>query len=307
MPVTHLVKRALRILMGVIVAASICVPLFSYWTDVRAAFVHLKFGHLSVAFISMVASFLWLAWCWHRLAKPGGFQPGMRQALFLYSQTALIRYIPGNIFGLAAKALMMRRWGVRPQQAMYLMVYESGVLLWSGMITFFLVSFLIPETALLRWLIGILCFVAALFLFYPMRFVQLLYWIKPSLSVQIVPDQSRVTTVLTYLGYWALTGLSFAYGITAAGESIPHHLLQSIGIFAVSWVIGFLVLITPSGVGIREWCMVLLLQQSIPIAIAITIAFVARIIFIFSELVAYGLTYLIVFISSSDVRAHDNI
>lgn len=298
-------RRVGRAIIVVIVAVSIVVPLFSYWADVRVALIHLRLNHLAVGLICMTVSFVWLAWCWYRMAKLGGFKPGAREAIRIYTRTALIRYIPGSVFGLAAKALMMRRWGIQPQQALYLMAYESGVLLWSGMVTFFFVSWVIPETEVVRWLIGILCLVVAPFLFYPLRFVKVLHWIRPTLSVSIVPDQSRMMTITTYLGYWVLAGTSFAFLITAAGDDMSYHLVQSIGIFALSWVIGFLVLITPSGVGIREWCMVLLLQQSIPIATAITVAFVARIIFIFGELITYGLSSLIALYTHADVQTHD--
>jgi uncharacterized membrane protein YbhN (UPF0104 family) len=52
--------------------------------------------------------------------------------------------------------------------------------------------------------------------------------------------------------------------------------LQAAGIFALSWCAGFVVVIAPAGLGVREYTLALLLGSFIPSGEAIAISFLAR-------------------------------
>ena len=54
-----------------------------------------------------------------------------------------------------------------------------------------------------------------------------------------------------------------------------HNMLPFAGIFSLSWVIGFLAFITPSGLGVREGAMALLLAPFIPAPFPAIIALAA--------------------------------
>ena len=56
---------------------------------------------------------------------------------------------------------------------------------------------------------------------------------------------------------WVLLGLHFGALVQGLGGSGASLWLMSIGIFALAWVAGFLVLVAPAGAGVREAALVL--------------------------------------------------
>ena len=63
--------------------------------------------------------------------------------------------------------------------------------------------------------------------------------------------------------------------------------LYVIGVFLLSWVAGFLFIITPGGLGIREASIVLLLKHVLPVPTLIIIAFYSRIVWTISEILSF--------------------
>ena len=101
----------------------------------------------------------------------------------------------------------------------------------------------------------------------------------------------RLKMITRYLGSWGIYSASFmillyAFDVTDAGD-----LLLGASINSLAWSIGYLSIITPSGAGVREGIMTLLLEILISIseALAVVISASARIIVIIGELIALAL------------------
>lgn len=85
---------------------------------------------------------------------------------------------------------------------------------------------------------------------------------------------------------WITGGAGF-YALTAS-LTAPASAPYLIGAYAASWALGFLILIVPGGLGIREGALILLLQQVFPETTALIIALLARPWRIAGEIIMFG-------------------
>ena len=90
--------------------------------------------------------------------------------------------------------------------------------------------------------------------------------------------------VARYFGVWLLFGLAFWLTARALFDVPVNEILRYAGVFAAAWVAGFVVVIAPGGLGVREAIIVALLQGSLGEAEAIVLATASRIAFTLVDL-----------------------
>ena len=110
---------------------------------------------------------------------------------------------------------------------------------------------------------------------------------------------SKVLTSLTWLPgallcsllFWLAMGIPFAQLAAALlpGRE-PLSWLQAASLFALSWSIGFVVVIAPAGFGVRESALVLLLAPFLPPAVAASLALLSRLWWMAVEALLIGVS-----------------
>jgi hypothetical protein len=98
--------------------------------------------------------------------------------------------------------------------------------------------------------------------------------------VQLLPP------LATYSAVWAVQGFAFAILARALVPLDTAALLSVGGAAAVAWVVGFLAIPVPSGLGVREAAAIFLLSPVLPASITLSLAIGARLI---STLIQAGL------------------
>jgi hypothetical protein len=102
-------------------------------------------------------------------------------------------------------------------------------------------------------------------------------------------------------GFWAavtivLSGAHIYVLARDLGASGPHVLLLSLGAWATAWVVGFLLIIFPGGLGPREVALVTLMEPVLTTGAGAVLVVASRLIFAVAEVVvalaAAGLTWL---------------
>jgi uncharacterized membrane protein YbhN (UPF0104 family) len=94
---------------------------------------------------------------------------------------------------------------------------------------------------------------------------------------------------LQRLGVWVLQGLAFAALVRSIYPVDPRDLPGIAASFVVSWVIGFMSLLTPSGLGVREAVQAGLLALIVPLPVAVALAILSRIWLITGEVTGAGI------------------
>jgi hypothetical protein len=96
---------------------------------------------------------------------------------------------------------------------------------------------------------------------------------------------------LSYVLAWSSFGLGFFF-IVRSLVNIPFSLIPEIAaIFTISYLAGFLAMLTPNGLGVRESLLTMLLSAYMPTPVAVITAAVARVWLTVAELLCIGLAY----------------
>jgi len=94
-----------------------------------------------------------------------------------------------------------------------------------------------------------------------------------------------------YLLLWGLLGTAFFFFIKSLYPVATSQLFTVTGIYAAAWSIGFLSVITPSGLGVREGILSVLLTSALPPATAMFIALLSRLWTLSAELAVTGMAF----------------
>lgn len=247
----------------------------------------LRPGPALAALMLASASLLGYAWLWWRNLGQLGERLALRSALRIWFLSQLARYVPGNIWHLFGRAYLAREAGVRLQPVALSMVLELFQTITAALL---LAALLLPLWPMPLWAQpGLLLVLPALVIYgWPRLLALPLQWIGRRAEAEAIREQLRRGDLLRLLPGYLLTWVCYGCGLYLLGLAVyplaPALLPGVIASFAVAWVIGFLSLITPSGIGVREGVLALLLATMMPQPIALLLALLARVWLTVAEL-----------------------
>jgi uncharacterized membrane protein YbhN (UPF0104 family) len=230
---------------------------------------------------------------WRDLLTSQGYPTSPVAGLRVFFLAQLGKYLPGGIWNLVAQVDMARDLRIPARQAAaatFLSVALSVIaaLLVAGVS----LPFAIPGLISTYWWA---------FLAVPALVVLLLppvvaWWSalafrilrRPATPVLLTwPVLVRATGLL--LVSWVLLGLHVGALVQGLGGSGASLWVMSVGIFALAWVAGFLVLVAPAGAGVREAALVLGFAAVLPAGAVLTIAVLSRVLLVVADvLLALG-------------------
>lgn len=210
------------------------------------------------------------------------------QAGRIWALSSLGKYLPGKIWAVAGMVVMAQRAGVRPVAAAGSALVMQLLAMGTGAAVAALTGVLALATD--GWLrLGLIAVLVA-------SVAGTLVLLQTGWLNRILArlpggvDQVATPTPLSILGGVAANVLAWgAYGVAVwllARALIPEvsfPLLTTIGAFAASYIVGFLVLLVPGGLGVREGVFVLMLQGVVGLAPATAIALGSRLLFTLTE------------------------
>jgi hypothetical protein len=248
---------------------AVALVLVGLWIDAKSAQLGDAFqrtGLLAVvlSLLAALSGLLASAFCWRALLAALGSPMPVRLSLHVFFVGQIGKYLPGNVFAVAAQAELARDHGVPRSRIVTAGLVFLGVLTVSGLLVAAAVlPFASPDVlrhygwALLVLPVGL----AALAPPVLDRLVRLaLSALRRPLPEQPLDGRQVLVAVGWALVMWAFYGLHLVPLVLAQ----PHDhganlLLVSTGGYALAWTAGFLFVIAPAGAGIREAILVLAL------------------------------------------------
>jgi len=235
----------------------------------------LHFGFLTVLFGLATTG-------WIRIVRLLGGNLSTPAGAFNWLSSNLGKYIPGKLFMLAGRVELARRLGVRPAVSLSALALEhvvqlvaaSPFLLWVLSHGFRIGSERIWMALIVAVVPAVVCIVRPSLLVAAANLVLRLTH-QSSLTAAPGPRDSASLLAL-YFACWLAYGASGVVLIEALGFGSAVAVVDTIAAFVAAWMIGFLSLITPGGIGVREAVLVLLLGSALPTPQAITVALLAR-------------------------------
>jgi glycosyltransferase 2 family protein len=285
-----------RVVALVVVVAFAVYALVKGWDGVKASLLDLGWARIALTLVVLTVStwFQFIAW---RRTLDALDAPRIdlvpSSAIFFSSQAA--KYVPGSVWPVVIQSEMGRRYDVprRSMLASYAYTLLQSVAV-AGVLS--VLALLGPRAgwsslAAVGATVGGVTLVVALR--FPRRFHSLLDLAFRKMSKGETAG-STVDPRLLARGRWWAAGGWILSGVAAwlLAEPLGARLADApyvVGVSALAWVVGLVVIVLPAGAGVRELVLVLTLGQLIGSTEALTVALVSRFLLIVVDLALAGL------------------
>jgi glycosyltransferase 2 family protein len=216
---------------------------------------------------------------WRRDLSALGARPEGRQAERVFFTTQIGKYVPGLVWPYAAQLRFARRVGLGKARMLVVQVVFLATHVATGIATGALALPLLifdgKIAAATAWLI--LPALGCLALLHPRVLEAIVNRLRKRPADEIVVDGREIALgAATMFATWILYGLSTALLAVPLTTSFGQAVTLAFGGFAVAWVVGFLVLVAPAGVGAREMALVAILGTLLTRSEAASVAVLSR-------------------------------
>jgi len=211
----------------------------------------------------------------------------------VYSKAWMGRYIPGKVAWIVGKVIFGSRYGISTDRLAIGSVLEA-LLQIVTMFGFSLFIILMDSrlNVLGSWSVPALMVVVVVFLtiLSPGCFTKLIKFAykvsgkSPSVSI-VITNQLMTTSFGIYALGYLVSGISYFILINSVYALSTNDLFFVVAAFNIAGVAGMVALFAPSGIGVREGVLLILLPMILPTEIALLVVVLAR---VFSLLVDIG-------------------
>ncbi|WP_007516089.1 lysylphosphatidylglycerol synthase domain-containing protein [Pseudofrankia saprophytica] len=288
-PRAWLVRGALLVAAGLLVAT-----LVSRWHEVSASLRELSVVGVVGSGVATVVAVGLTVLSWRAVLAGLGARLPLRAATRIFFVGQVGKYIPGSVWPVLAQMELSRDYGVaRPRSAAASLIVLALAVPCGGLVAAATLPFVSRDALTSYWWAFAAAAAFALLLLPPVlrRLLALAFRLlrRPAMT-EPVPARAVLAgagwLVVSFGCYGAATFLlARDLGASVGG---PRLLALAVGGYALSWTAGFLVLVLPAGLGVREAVLVLALSPALARDPALVLALVSRLFATVADLVWAG-------------------
>ena len=289
----HLGKKAfirkatslLGIAVGVAGIVFVVRTLVNKWDEVSEAFRQMDALPLVASLMLALGALTIIGSTWSTILRHRNHHIPTSSALAWYFTGQLGKYVPGGIWAIVGRAEMAVRGGTNRTDA----YVSTGI----SMMTTYLASVVVISVgSILSWtypVVGIALLVGgilglALYAQPPIHTMVLTVSKKflPN-GIILAPWQELLRFTTLHTPAWILMSLSTSITASAFGAQVS--IAEMFFFTASSWLIGFIAIGVPGGIGVRESVFTALATPAIGAPLAVSIALASRFVFILADVV----------------------
>jgi uncharacterized membrane protein YbhN (UPF0104 family) len=250
---------------------------------------------LAASCLALLAGYFMSAALWGRIVVDlGGPRLPAFQAVQLFMVANLGRYLPGKVWQIAGLAVLARGRGVPAATATGAAVLGQGVSLVAATLVGLVALATGPEQVRTWGMAGAAALGAGVLvgLTPPVfrRVVALWFRLARQDPPEVLGPGHAVTWLVLFVANWAL--YAFSFWVLAASFGHTGDVLPVASAFAAAYVLGYLMIFAPAGVGVREASLVAFLTPLMGPGAAGVLALVARVWTTVVELVPAGIFWM---------------
>jgi uncharacterized membrane protein YbhN (UPF0104 family) len=282
----------LQVVVGLVLFAAVAVAAAREWHSVRDTIGELSPLALAVsgglALVGLFASSL----TWRALVHELGSDVSRHAAARIYLVGQLGKYVPGSLWAFVLQMELGRRAGVPRRRCVAAALAAVGVNMVIGLAIGLLALAPVADSRK-TWLVVLLVPIGIVAIAPPV----LTWEVDLLLRILRASPLDRAISwagVLVASGWsavsWVAYGLALWVVVVSGHEASAEGLALCLGGVPLAMTAGFLVVVAPSGIGVREAALVAALSPIMPAGTALAFALVVRIVFTVADLVAAALT-----------------
>lgn len=263
------------------------------WSEYGALIRHARWGWVVGGVVLALVGMSALGLVWRAVLAALGAETRLGDVFAWYQVGNLGKYVPGGVFQVLGRAELATRGGV-PRSLAYNSValsmgatYLCGALVAAALLPFTLVAHGSLREA--WWVLAVIP--VGLAALHP-RVLGAVFLVAErafggSDERQVPSARTSLLLVARHAPGWLVNGLA-VYAVTLAFTPDAPFVTVLFAAIA-SWVAGFLVIVVPGGIGVREALFVGIAQTSMPGNTAATVAIASRLAFVSADLIGAAL------------------
>ncbi|MEO7218078.1 MAG: hypothetical protein ABI026_07780 [Gemmatimonadaceae bacterium] len=250
--------RTAQLVFAILVVTFAAIAISKRWAMIRVRIVTLDIQWIRIAEASVLVfiAYAVLVETWRRVLGAWDTQLPWWTAARIWFAASLGKYIPGNLWSLAALGVMARETGASSVAAAGSSIIVNVFNLVSGLVLVLLfASRLVPHAAVFAVVavvsvIGVLA--APMWLPFMVRLA--IRVTKRDMRVPVIPASTVWWSIIGTAFAWCLYGVAFRlFALAILGDSAVHGgVVLYIAAYTAAYIVGFITLIAPAGIGVRE-------------------------------------------------------
>lgn len=276
----------------------------------KIPFDSLRFNIISllVSFIFLFITFLIFVQSWRSIIRALGQSISFKGAFWVMSSSQMAKYVPGGIWFALSRVYLGKTEKLKGEFIALSVVIETGLTFLVGILLFFFALGLSNRGIIVNFLFIIPIFFLFLLALYPpilnkIMNIGLRLMKRPAIELKISYLHLLKLSVF-FLGLWVAQIIGY-YFLVDSIMPIPFYRIFSLAAaYTLSWMAGFIVVIAPGGLGVREGMMSILLSPILPAPLAIAISFIARIWITVFEIITFFMGLLVKKMSNRENNNH---
>ena len=267
--------------MVALIAVYLALALYRSWSQIPFDRITFRYGWLVASYAGLVASFLCSIQAWRAILLALGSRMGFRDSWFVITGSYAAKYLPGHVWVIGGRMLLARRKGVPEKISAVAMVLETAALLGGALIAFGLSLPWMVRDGLPQWIWWLFLPVPLILV---LMFTPLLERAVAFAARKVLRREVRMSVrapgLLAALALCTVSAIIQGAAFFALVRSLyplaPRLLPDVIGAYNGAWAAGFLSVVAPGGLGVREGALTAMMGALITVPVAIIAAAVAR-------------------------------
>jgi glycosyltransferase 2 family protein len=271
------------------------------WAKVRETSFTLDPLCFAAACSVFVLGYAIQVWAWYLITLKLGMAIPIGATLEGWFYSLLGKYLPGKIWFVLGRFYFYESRG-KPRETITMAIYFETLTLTIAAGLLFLAAMLFFEEVRpfysgkqMGWLLFL--FAGAFVFLYPPLLQKMLNWVLIRLKREPVRLTITYKDLLWILAIcvvaWMVGGFSFYLFINSIYAVSSKYILYLTGALAIACFLGLIVLLAPSGLGVREGVLVYFLSSVVPPPVAVILSVLSRVWMTFIEIGMIGVVYLL--------------
>ncbi len=255
--------------------------LYKSWSKLPEYSWHFNYGYLALSAFFILLMFFLTAYLYHIIIRQSGARLDFKKVAIVRLLCEIGKYVPGKVWVVLGRFYFFKRYGISKAQVLVSIAVEMLAMTLAG---FFAFALTLPFWRDISGLHSLFAFLAVIPLLlaaihpkvinFGLMLIEKIF--KKNVMRIGIGYVGMAKNILLYMGYWLAYGLGVALFIHSAYPLGTMGIVQVIGIHAISWVIGYVTLFAPGGIGVREGIMAYMLSLIMPAPLAIIFAIGTR-------------------------------
>lgn len=273
--------RLWRLAQALVIAAVLFFwgrAVWTNWPTFAAQEWHFQPAYLTASFVLVLTQLFLLAAIWRWTLTRLGVRRPWRETTRIWALSQIARYLPGGIWDVAGRFAMGAQAGYPALALSFSILLEMALQALTAALAFVLsLPFWpqLPPEAGLRWtiplsILGLAALHPRVIQFGLRTAARLLHMELPAVTLRY---GDMLFLLLCHMLTQLCIGAGFHLFMRAVYPAWPAGLWPvAVGTYSAAWLIGFLIVFVPMGIGVREGIIVMLLAPFVPFAPANAVA-----------------------------------